>query len=507
MICIRRAFPLILCGLLLAHLALCGVAMAQDPNVESQKIEEISLSLTPAIEPRPALKFSLWPSARDLQPGNAAPFYYRAMLLHRSNAQTLRESFPPEMTAKWLDVPLADLPAEEIRRYLDAHQNVLRELNVAVLRETCDWDLRVQDLRGTQVISMLLHDFQEMRDLSRLLAYKARWEVQQGKFEEAIATMRMGYRMAHDAARPPLLINALIGIAIAAQTNVAALDLIDAPQSPNLYWALKQLPHPLVDIRPAMEFEMRMPYQIFPFLSDAETAERSPEEWRKLLEQAALQLREVGVEVNPLRGVDETNGGLQHLQTQFLATTLMMRAYPDAKKELITGGMPPDRVEQMPVAQVVAIQAARAYRYTYEEVFKWSLVPFPEGYPRARASLDRLREEGYMGQPFSNKEVLPIASLLLPAIDSVMIASARAERRQAALETIEAVRMHAAANRGELPSTLENLIVPAAKNPFTGQNFDYHVADQQAVLEERSVGVEPVRAGDRKYLLKMLQAN
>lgn len=506
MTCFRTLFWRAACGLLLAHLTLCGAASAQDPNVESQKIEEISLSLTPAIEPRPALKYSLWPAARDLQPGNAAPFYYRAMLLHRTNAQALRDSFPPQTTAKWLDMPLAELPADEVRRYLDAHQNVLRELEVAALRETCDWDLRVQELRGTQVISMLLHDFQELRELSRLVAYKARWEVQQGKFEDAIITMRMGYRMAHDAARPPLLINALIGIAIAAQTNVAALDLIDAPQSPNLYWALKQIPHPLVDIRPAMEFEMRMPYQIFPFLSDAESAERSPDQWRRLLEQAALQLREVGVEVNPLRGVDETNGGLQQLQTQFLATALMMRAYPDAKRELIASGLPPDRVEQMPVAQVVAIQAARAYRYTYEEVFKWSHLPFPEGYPRVRASLERLREEGYMGQPFSSKEVLPIASLLLPAIDSVMIASARAERRQAALETLEAIRMHAAANRGQLPSTLENLIVPAAKNPFTGRNFDYRVDDQQAVLEERSVGVEPARAGDRKYLLNMLQA-
>jgi hypothetical protein len=34
----------------------------------------------------------------------------------------------------------------------------------------------------------------------------------------------------------------------------------------NYYWALCALPEPLVDLRPAMQFEANMPYQMFPFL-------------------------------------------------------------------------------------------------------------------------------------------------------------------------------------------------------------------------------------------------
>jgi hypothetical protein len=168
--------------------------------------------------------------------------------------------------------------------------------------------------------------------------------------------------------------------------------------------------------------------------------------------------------------------------------------------------MDKDAVEKMPVAQVIAIQASRNYRYTYEEAFKWTLLPFPEGRTHLKATMERLRTEGSIGQPFSDKEVLPIASLLMPALDKVLLAGARTERRQAALETLEAIRMHTAARKGELPASLEQLSsVPAAKNPFTGQHFDYRLENGRAVLEERSPGFDPVQAQDRVYLIELLK--
>ena len=49
--------------------------------------------------------------------------------------------------------------------------------------------------------------------------------------------------------------------------NAEFLNLINAPGSANLYWALSEL---LIDIRTALQHENILPLQIFPFLKDAE---------------------------------------------------------------------------------------------------------------------------------------------------------------------------------------------------------------------------------------------
>src|SRR5687767_9632909 len=63
-----------------AKLAAGDASRADDPNVP----QTIELTLSPAAEPRPALKYRLMPAASERTPGNAAPFYYRA-ILHLNN--------------------------------------------------------------------------------------------------------------------------------------------------------------------------------------------------------------------------------------------------------------------------------------------------------------------------------------------------------------------------------------------------------------------------------------
>lgn len=456
--------------------------------------EQFALAMTPAGEPRPALRLSLWRTPRERSPGNGATYYYRAMILAQQSRETLLKEFPAERVEKWTTVPLAEFPTEEVAKYLQHHQSVFEQLETATAREHCYWDLRLDQLRGSKVVEFLLPDFQNMRDLSRLVAYKARYQVAQKDYDGAIATLRMGYQMARDSAEPPLLINALIGIAISAQMNAVALDLIAAEGSPNLYWALKQLPRPLIDIRPALQYELSMPFQMFPFLADAETAERTPQDWQRLTQETLQTLNSLTM---------GTPAPWQDWQVRFGGTALMLKAYPAAKKQLVEDGLAAEAVEKMPVAQVVSIQAARNYRYTYEEVFKWTLLPYPEGSAHLRKTLDRLKEEGYLGQPLSEKEVFPIASLLMPAIDNVLLASARGDRRLAAIETIEAVRLQAAKD-GKLPSSLTDLAVaPANRNPFTGQLFDYRIEDSRAILSENAPGVDKVRAHNRDYFIEL----
>ena len=167
------------------------------------------------------------------------------------------------------------------------------ELEIAAHREFCDWDYRIQDLRGMEVLGFLLQETQDCRMLGRLLQLQAHYEIMDGRPEDAIKTLRLGYQLAHDVAQPPLLINGLVGIAITAIMNQELQLLIDRG-GPNMYWAIAALPQPLVSLRRAMEFEMGMPQQIFPFLKDAETTQRTPDEWRRLMIEGMVGLENLG---------------------------------------------------------------------------------------------------------------------------------------------------------------------------------------------------------------------
>jgi hypothetical protein len=138
----------------------------------------------------------------------------------------------------------------------------------------------------------------------------------------------------------------------------------------------------------------------------------------------------------------------------------------------------------MPVAQVVAIHQAQVYRYMYQEMFKWTLLPYTEAATRRNEAEDRLKAEGYFGPAGTTREIIPIASLLLPAVFQAGEAELRLETRTAGLRAVEAVRMQAAANGGQWPKSLEEVtIVPVPDNPRNGQPFPYSVEGETAILE------------------------
>ena len=469
--------------------ALAQPPAAEDPNVP----QTIELSLAPAAEPRPALKYRLVPASAERTPGNAAPFYYRA-IMHLNNLP--KEHWKPydDNQEKWLSSDPEVFPKEQVAKWLPGGA-WRSQLKTAAYREYCDWDYRIQDLRGMEVIGFLLQETQDCRALGRVLRLQAHYEIMDGRPEDAIETLRLGYQLAHDVAQPPLLINGLVGIAITSIMNEELQALIDHG-GPNMYWAIGSLPQPLVSLRRAMEFEMGMPQQLFPFLKDAETAQRTPDEWRKLMIEGVMGL--TGLEYS---GQPQLTGW----QAELAAAAVVAKLYPIAKDALIASGMDRQRVEEMPVGQVVAIHTARATDYVFQEFHKLSLLPYDEAMRRSPQMRDRLIQEGYLGPGIRGTGGLPIAALLLPAVEGVRHAEVRIARNFAALQAIEALRMHAA-QTGELPAALaEVTIVPVPVNPANNEPFAYQLdaANKTATLDvPASPGQQP-RGEAKKYVLRL----
>jgi hypothetical protein len=79
--------------------------------------------------------------------------------------------------------------------------------------------------------------------------------VQDKRFDKAVQSMQTGLAMARHVADSPILIQALVGTAIANLMLQPAEEWIGSPDSPNLYWALAVLPQPFIVTAPARQGE------------------------------------------------------------------------------------------------------------------------------------------------------------------------------------------------------------------------------------------------------------
>jgi hypothetical protein len=280
----------------------------------------------------------------------------------------------------------------------------------------------------------------------------------------------MTYRMGQHVASDPVLVCGLVGIAVANLANNELIELMATPDSPNMYWALAEMERPLVDLRPAVRYELQWAMRIFPILMEPEKEEHSPQEWARRLAAAMVDMQ-AAASGGP---VPQHNEQLVQLGVAGYALV----AYPDAKRRLIDGGLEADAVERMPVGQVLAVDASREYRRLADNFGKgWFMPPekAPQFFDEADAALSGNKFAGGFGHM--------LGSILLPALEHVREAQLRLQRQLDALQAVEAIRMHTAA-AGKLPATLEEItLVPVPDNPLTGQPFNYRLDGETAVLE------------------------
>lgn len=471
----------IVCVISLAPAARADVTFLEIDARTGDSLEVIRMTVTPAAEPVPALKYRLIARDIDLKPGNAAPYYYRTLLELPSLMRRVREKFnEDEKLGLWYATgtgatPIADLPIEQMREASQMFEWIIDEhLADAVMRRDCNWQLDLEELRGTKVISVVLNEFQNSRELARMLSLRTRLAIAEGRYGDAVETMRMNYQLATDVAIEPYLVCGLIGIAIDGITNGTVIDLVAAPDSPNLYWALTELPQPMIDMRPAVRFEIDFGPRMFPFIHHAETTDRSPQEWNRLYTQAFRDLATIGE--GGIAARSDTGAGL-------VATAAALLGYPHAKAQLIAQGMDRERLERMAVGQVMAIYTERTCQRFADDFQKLWYVSFEEMRKYYDAVDERLRDANPLDGG-AEREVLPIASLLLPAMQAARTAQVRLDRDIAALRVIEALRMFAAEHDGRLPERLDDIdAVPVPPNPATSKPFVYQLDGQTAILE------------------------
>ncbi len=440
-------------------LSLAYGSLGTIPALGADKSTLSKLKVQAASESVPALKYSLLPSFVDCTSGNAAMDYNRMIVLWQNSDKNNLE----ERLSEWLEIPLAELPREEIREVLAQQNTILKGLTRATRRDDCDWQLPIRETANP--FSIVIPELSQLRSLARLLAVKARLEIAEGRFDDATQTLQGGYTMAQHIAESPLIINGLVGMAVSDMMSKRVEELIAQPDSPNMYWPLTTLPSPVISIRNTIAAEMNMFDMLIPELRNIETSPGTPEQWRAIVERIC-ESGAATIWIGP-EGKNRTRHAL---------IGLVAKEYPNAKRALLARGLSPETVETMPVAQVVALHIAGQFRIYCDNTFKWFELPYwqaCEGLDAADKELGAARRQG-----------ISLAGMLLPALSRCKLGEAKTERNIAMLRTVEAVRMHAAANQGRLPSQLSDItVVPLPIDPMSGKPFDYLLKGDTAVID------------------------
>ena len=446
---------LVSCVVLLSGTA----ALAQPP---------VKLTLTPAKPPTPALRYQLLPDARITTSGDAALIYRQIVPLMEKKGISLRLHKFASGDDMGPRPPLDQLPKDELRTALADYDDIFELLDKATRCDHCDWGLlgRLRE-KG---IATLLPEFQPMRQCAVLLTLRARLELAEGHFDKAAVTLRTGYALARHTGDAEVLICFLVGTAIANMMSGEVEEFISQPGAPNLYYALADLPAPLISLRKGLEGERIGVYGSFPGLAAVAAdlnagnlSEKQLADGMKMLDIAA------------------NNNTLSFRERIDLARTIQ-KQHEIAKQALIDAGRPRDKVEAMPYLQVALLHALLEYDAALDNLIVWHSLPYWE--LRQRLGDDkpeRLLREERLKDP--KAPAIPLVVLMLPGTLKVTFNQARLERKLAMLRTIEALRFYAATHDGKFPPTLaavKETLIPL--DPMTGLSFAYERDGDTATL-------------------------
>jgi hypothetical protein len=391
-------------------IALVGFPVPKAPPAEML----IRLSVQPAAAPRPALRYLLLPEIAELEPGNPVAGYLRVLL--DQDFSTQEETFGPA---------------------------ALRQVDRAARLDKPDWQL-LPKLK-TDGISLLLPDLQKMRALAAALQSRFREEVAQHRYDDALTTAKTMFALARHTGEHPTLIGSLVGIAIAYITIAPLEELLEQPGVPNLYWALTDLPAPLVSIQSGLAGERILMRGELRDLKDKEP-------------MTEAQIAKVMEHIEMIRKFEPDRSRTTTKQW-VLVRARDPQKLEAARNRLVDAGHSAETLAKFPAQQVILLDELREFEVRRDNASKVAKLP------------------AWQYEQWMAKHPAPKEPSLLSAFEianfKVHLAQARLEQRIALLRHVEAIRMFAAEHDGRLPSTLDDIEVPLPIDPMTGKPFKY----------------------------------
>ena len=154
------------------------------------------------------------------------------------------------------------------------------------------------------------------------------------------------------------------------------------------------------------------------------------------------------------------------------------------------GGLSAEQVQVMSDAEVEVRFTVARFHEIADEWRRWFYVAARQALPAFPRVIETLKVEG------KRRELYPLVSLIVPVDANLVATASRCDRLRARLQTIEAVRMHAAV-AGMLPANLaEVTVVPIPADPATGEPLRYSLDGDVATIDvAEELGAPLARCG------------
>lgn len=421
----------------------------------------IELSVTPASVPGRSSGVLLRPASQDILFENAAPYYYQAL-------QMLGQLTPEEAEEISDRRDSTDLLAhrERVESLITKHlQDSFALLQLAARCERCDWQTPIHHFGATT----MMPELGRLRAVTRTLALKARLETSRHQYTDALTTIRTGIALARHCSEGPTLLQSLVGYAIMNVMHWELDQLIRSPDAPSLYWALTSLGTPVFDIQHAIDAEYSAISYTFPEIFDIDSGKAPPA-------QAIAAWKAFTTKFNSFTS-NQTVAGSPELAATLNAVSDTIQVYPAARDFFLSRGISTAQIDAWPISYVSLRYLIAKHLDWHDIMFRWASLPYWLAIPGLVAA-----DERHQSEPALNR-LEPLQSFM-PSFGNNLRAHIACERRTAMLRCVEAIRLYAHANKGQLPRTLDDTasIAPCPLDPATGKPFDYRVESGVAII-------------------------
>ena len=256
--------------------------------------------------------------------------------------------------------------------------------------------------------------------------------------------------------------------------------MVQQPGCPDLYWALTDLPCPLVDLHKGMQGDrIGVAATLRPIRDDSPMTDA---------EIAAFVGRFSGI----LSFARERAGLPPRSPRAWLNARVKEKGRVHAaRRRLVVAGFSDKLVDHFPPAQVILLDEKRDYEIRRDDRCKVLALPLWEVV--APNGIGERTDDGH-----------GLFAELLPNVIKLRVAQGRLEQQIALLRLVEALRLHAAGHDGKLPARLSDIGVPLPVDPFTAKPFAYEVEGTRAHLRGGSLRVKAPGA-DVRYEVDLLK--
>jgi hypothetical protein len=439
----------------MTRVLITAMALAAFPLGSRGDEAAVRLAVEPMPAPKPALKYQLLPELRELKPGNAAQNYLKCFMEQRYfffSKEAAAER------ARYQAMPLGELPSDKLRQYGGF---VLRQADWAARLDTVDWQTLERLQNGG--METLADELGPLQGLAAALHVRFRALVAGRHFDDAIGAAKTMFALARHLGEHPTEVADLVGLWVAHLGLGTLEEMMQQPGCPNLYWALTDLPCPLLDLRKGVQGDRTL----------------VAADLRSLRDDAAMTDSETEKFVSHLSGVmgfarEQAGLELRSVRARLRARVSDLEQVRAARQRLIEAGDAPDLVKSFPSTQAVLLDEKRDYEIQRDERIKLLAVPLWQIDPSV-AGNERASDTGGL---FAD---------LLPHIIKLRRTQGKLEQQIAILRHVEALRLYSAAHDGKLPAKPSDVSVPLPIDPVTGQPFVYNIDGATAHIRGGSI--------------------